>query len=332
MHDLITILKASGEPSRLRILAILRRHELTVSELVHVLGQSQPRVSRHLRVLSDAGLLARQSEGTSTYYRLDHDGVHATLVRQILDAATEQTDDELARDAGRLREIRERRARAAADYFQHIATDWDRVRNLHVPDEAIEAALAELVDTEGPDDLLDLGTGTGRILELAGPHVRRGIGVDSSRDMLAVARDKLERGGLSHCHVRLGDIHNLDVAAGAVDMAVMHHVLHFLDDPHRAIAEAARTVRPGGLLVIVDFAPHSLDVLREDFNHVRLGYDTAEIEDWCRAAGLDQLTTRHFVPPEHDTGDSSETLTVTMWTARRVADTEPATPYELEVA
>lgn len=325
MDELIAALKAAGEPTRLRVLAILEHHELTVSELVTVLGQSQPRVSRHLRVLSDAGLVKRQTEGTSAYYRIDRDGPLSHLMARIL-AAVDRDEPEIARDATRLRRIRERRSVAAASYFETVAADWDRMRSRHVPDAAVEAALADVLSANDIDDLLDLGTGTGRVLELAGPLVRRGVGVDFSRDMLAVARDKLDRAGLPHCHVRMGDIHRLDVPAGSVDAAVMHHVLHFLDDPNHAIAEAARTLRPGGLLVLIDFAPHSLEVLRQDYNHVRLGFDTLEIREWCAAAGLGNLTELTFAP---DNADPDETLTVKLWTARQRADAPVAYPMEV---
>lgn len=326
MHDLVNLLKAAGEPSRLRILAILDTHELTVSELVTVLGQSQPRVSRHLRVLSDAGLVRRQSEGTSAFYRIDRDGPNASVIRHILEAA-DATDGELARDAERLRRLRDERAEVAATYFREVAADWDRVRDRHVPDAAIEAALTRVLASQEIGDLLDLGTGTGRVLEVAGPQVRRGLGIDINRDMLAVARTRLEAAALPHCRVRMGDIYGLDLPAGSMDAAVMHHVLHFLDEPRAAIAEAARTLRPAGLLVIIDFAPHTLEILRTDYNHVRLGFATGELEAWCIDAGLTDLNAEHFTA---DSDTTEETLTVTMWTAQQRSDAPVS--RQLEVA
>lgn len=327
MHDVVNALKAAGEPSRMRILAILDRHELTVSELVTVLGQSQPRVSRHLRVLSDAGLVRRQSEGTSAFYRLDREGPHARLVRPALDAI-DPDDVEIRRDLDRLHRLQGERTAAATAYFRDVAADWDRVRDRHVPDAAIEAALVDALSDHDINDLLDLGTGTGRVLELAAPIVRRGTGVDISRDMLAVARNKLEEARLRHCRVRMGDIYNLDLPAGSMDAAVMHHVLHFLHDPRAAIAEAARTLRPHGLLVVIDFAPHALEILRDEYNHVRLGFTTAELVDWCTGAGLLDVQATHFDPETDDTAE--ETLTVTMWTARQHAGA--ATTHLLENA
>lgn len=328
MDEVVNALKAAGEPSRLRILAILEHHELTVTELVAVLRQSQPRVSRHLRVLSEAGLVRRHAEGTSAFYRLHRAGPHAPLVRAILDS-TDPTVADLARDAERLRQIREARGQRAAAYFRDVAADWDRMRNRHVPDAHIEAALVELLETQtatgsGVGTLLDLGTGTGRILEVAGPSVTNGLGIDFSRDMLAVARDKLESAELHNCQVRLGDLYNLDLGANSADMAVLHHVLHFLDDPADVIAEAARVLRPGGTLVVIDFAPHSLDTLRDDYAHVRLGFSTDEIASWFQQAALGNTAVRDFVPDPTgtDMGDG-ETLTVAMWTATKPGQSTP---------
>ena len=247
MDHTVQALKAAGEATRLRILAILSRHELSVSELVEVLGQSQPRVSRHLKILSDAQLVERHREGTSAYYRAAHRGRHAPLLHAII-ASTDPADPDLQRDLERLNVIREARAAKAEAYFREIAADWDRMRKRHVPDADIEDALVEIVSAAPFADLIDLGTGTGRILEVLGRHAATGVGVDFSRDMLAVARDKLERAGLHNCHVQLGDVHTLDFPAGTFDVAVLHHVLHFLDDADKAIAEASRVLRPGGLL------------------------------------------------------------------------------------
>jgi len=322
MDQVVNALKAAGEPTRLRILAILDHHELTVTELVAVLHQSQPRVSRHLRVLSEADLVRRHAEGTSAFYRLHRAGPHAPLVRTILDS-TDIAVGDLARDDERLRQIREARGKRAAAYFRDVASEWDRMRNRHVPDAHIEAALVELVGHKRPDGdrvetLLDLGTGTGRILEVVGSNVTSGVGIDFSRDMLAVARDKLERAELHNCQVRLGDLYNLDMAAESADMAVLHHVLHFLDDPGDVIAEAGRVLRPGGSLVVIDFAPHSLDALRDEYAHVRLGFDTTEMAAWFERASLASIVVRDFVPdtPTRQT-DDGETLTVTMWTATK---------------
>ncbi|MFN3218789.1 MAG: ArsR/SmtB family transcription factor [Acidimicrobiales bacterium] len=312
MQALVGALKAAGEPTRLRILALLAHHELTVSELVAILGQSQPRVSRHLRVLGDAGLVHRHAEGTSALFRLERSGELGRLVRAILDTV-EADDPDVRRDRGRLEEIRADRRRQSEDYFRRHAAEWDLISDHHPADAAIERALVDLVTGLGRIDLLDLGTGTGRVLELTGPQIRRGLGIDRSRDMLAIARDRLERRSLHNCEVRLGDIAALDLPDGVVDVVVLHHVVHFLDDPDRALAEAARVLRPGGTLAIVDFVPHSRTELAAAHAHRRLGVSTAEIVSWAEPAGFG--TTREVVFPSHGGPDADE-LAVALWIAR----------------
>lgn len=326
MEGLLSALKAAGEPTRLRILAILEHHELTVSELVTILGQSQPRVSRHLKVLVEANVLERHSEGTSAFYRLARSAMGGQLAAHVL-TLVDHSHPELARDTERLERVREQRASLAATYFEEVAEKWDDLRNQHVPDAQVEAALLQALGQHEVHNLLDLGTGTGRILEVCAPHVRSALGIDLSRQMLTVARDKLLRSDLSHCSVRQGDLTNLDVATGSMDAAVLHHVLHFLDDPDRAIAEAARTLRPNGMLVVVDFAPHTLESLRSDHAHRRLGFAESDIAAMCVDAGLVDMSAQHFSSTATDT---SELLTVTLWTARQHQDTHSR--YELEVA
>lgn len=318
LEDAVAALKAAGDPSRLRILAVLRDHELTVSELVDVLAQSQPRVSRHLRVLGDAGLVARTAEGTSAFYRLHRSAAAWPFVSTLVDGLDTTTGDP-ARDRDRLAEVRLARTQRADAYFREVAAEWDRMRSRHVDDAEIEARLVETLTAHDVGTLVDLGTGTGRILEIAAPHVDRGIGVDRSRDMLAVARTKLEAAGVTHCHVRQGDVHDLRLPVGSVDAAVLHHVLHFLDDPAHALLEAARVLRSGGLAIIVDFAPHTVEALRELFEHRRLGFDEAEVGGWLAEAGFGNLEARTFTPRHLDRG---EALPVTIWTATRL----PALP------
>lgn len=321
----VNVLKAAGDPSRLRILAALEHHELTVGELVQVLGQSQPRVSRHLKVLVEAGLLRRTAEGTSAYYRLDRPGDAMALLASLLPGLN-RNDADIERDQARLRQIRSARAERAATYFEEVAASWDCMRSTHVPEADIERALIEQLEDRPEGRLLDLGTGTGRILEIAAPHVSSGVGIDTSRDMLTVARDRLERERLHHCQVRRGDVYNVDVPSGSVDTAVIHHVLHYLDDPETAITEAARVLAPGGRLVIVDFAPHDITSLHTEFRHTRLGFSDQELEAWCRSAGLQSFQARHFTPDNVH----ADVLTVVLWTATQRADARST--YPLEVA
>lgn len=315
MEALLTSLKAAAEETRLRLLALCAHGELTVSELVQILGQSQPRVSRHLRLLCEAGLLDRFREGTYAFFRLAESGQGAPLARVLVDAIPAD-DPGLALDLERLETIKRARVEAAAAYFRENAARWDEIRSLHVPEREVEAALVRLLGDAPLGELLDVGTGTGRMLELLGPLATRAIGVDQSREMLAIARAKLEEAGLRHCQVRQSDMYQLPFPSASVDCVVIHQVLHFAEDPAEVLSEAARTLRPGGRLVVVDFAPHPLESLREHQAHRRLGFADAEIAGWCAAAGL------KVSAPIHLPGDP---LTVTIWPATRPDGTRDGT-------
>jgi ArsR family transcriptional regulator len=237
----VGVLKAVAEPTRLRMLVLLAQGELNVKDLTRVLGQSQTRISRHLKLLSEAGLVERAPEGSWVYFRLAEDGRGGEVARQILQGV-DQTDPVLVRDRRRAEALQHERQDAAQAYFQSHAADWDRIRALHVAEADVEAAVASALGP-GPFDLLvDLGTGTGRMLELFAPRFRRGIGLDLSPAMLAYARAKLERAGLMHAQVRQGDIYDLPLGDRTADAVVMHQVLHFLSDPQRAMREAARSI------------------------------------------------------------------------------------------
>lgn len=310
MDDLLLVLRAAAEPTRLRALYVLAQCELTVGELCRVLGQSQPRVSRHLRLLTEAGLLDRQTQGTSVFYRPARSGVG----RQLLDAVLELVEVDhpvVQRDLERLARVRIDRAEAAAAYFESIAHDWDALRQLHIADEDVEAALLDAVADVSIRTLLDVGTGTGRVLELFADRIEFGIGIDLSPQMLNVARSRLD--DVVHCTVRHGDVYDLEVERASVDVAILHHVLHFLDDPAAAIDQAARCLRPGGRLLIVDFASHPNEHMRDEFAHRWLGLDDADITTWCRAAGIESVTAS-YLKPSHAPGTPA--LTTVLWVAQ----------------
>jgi len=304
-------LKAAGEETRLRVLALLAEAELTVSDLTDILRQSQPRISRHLKLLVEAGLIERFREGTWAFFRLAEHGGGAELAHALLDKLN-HADPVIARDRERLASVRQARAAAAQAYFRAHAVEWDRIRNLHVADEAVEAAIQDALAEKPFRSLLDLGTGTGRMLELFGPHVERGLGLDLSLDMLLLARDRLERAGLKHCSVRQGDLYDLPIANDSFDVVILHQVLHFLDDGGRAIKEAARVLRPGGRLLVVDFAPHEQEFLREQFAHRRLGFASETVTQWMAASGLEPVLHKSLSPEPGSEGK----IAVSLWLAR----------------
>jgi ubiquinone/menaquinone biosynthesis C-methylase UbiE/DNA-binding transcriptional ArsR family regulator len=306
---LTATVKAAGEPTRLRILALLAEAELTVSDLTEILRQSQTRLSRHLRLLTEAGLVDRFREGSWAFFRLGERGGTAELARALIGRLN--TDDPIVlRDRERLAAVRTSRAAAAQNYFRRHAAEWDRIRRLHVADAAVESAICTALADKPIRSLLDLGTGTGRMLELFGADIERGLGLDLSLDMLALARARLDRAGLKHCSVRHGDIYDLALPRDSFDVIIIHQVLHFLDDSARAIAEAARVLRPGGRLLVVDFAPHDLEFLREEHAHRRLGFAAEAVTQWLQAAGLDVLR-QETLPP----GPEGK-IAVSLWLAR----------------
>lgn len=307
MDILIDRLKAAAEPTRLRLLGLLSHGELTVSEITQILHQSQPRVSRHLRLLGEAGLLDRLPEGSWVFYRVSDSGIR--LVRELL-AMVPADDPVMAQDRAHLDAIRRARAATAAAYFSVNAEHWRSIRSLHVDDAEVERALIDLLPPAAIHELLDIGTGTGRILEVFGERGVAGVGIDLSREMLSIARANLAKAGLTRCYVRQGDMYRLPWSEPSFDAITIHQVLHFADEPQQAIAEAARLLRPGGRMVIADFARHDLDRLRREHAHRRLGFADEEVVSWVRQAGLTSESLAHL---------PGKPLTVTLWPATKPA-------------
>lgn len=315
MDSLIAMLRAAGDPTRLRLLLLLRQAELTVSELIEIVGQSQPRVSRHLKLLCEAALLERFKEGSWVFYRGSERGEGAEFGTAVEKIAARDSAI-LESDRKRLAAVREARAAEAAAYFKANAAEWERIRALHAPEKDVEAAIVRHIAASPMESLLDAGTGTGRMLELLAPHVKRAVGVDVSPEMLSIARDRLARANIGHAQVRLGDTYRLPFPNGSslhgFDAVLFHQVLHYLDDPGAAVAEAARVMRPGGRLLIADFAPHDLEFLRSDFAHRRLGFSDREVQGWFAAAGLKPLASEAIAAGKNK-------LTVKLWLAQSLA-------------
>lgn len=305
LDTLLAALRAAGEHTRLRLLTLCARRELSVSELTQILGQSQPRVSRHLKLMVEAGLLERFPEGAQVFYRLSDRASVAPLAK-VLVSLLDEKDAVLGRDLSRLDQVKDARALEAQSYFQKVAENWSDLRKLHVPQEQIETALRDLIGKKKVKRLLDIGTGTGRVLELLADRTEQGVGVDFTSGMLSVARNNLEQAGLSHMQVRKGDMKALPLEDQSFDLVTMNLVLHFTDDPAMAIQEAARVLLPKGRLFVVDFAAHSEEYMRKNYQHRRLGFTDDEMGRYFTASGLEMSTLRQFV------GDP---LTVKIWGA-----------------
>jgi ubiquinone/menaquinone biosynthesis C-methylase UbiE len=306
---MLDMFRALADPTRLRIVALLRTMELSVGELAQVLAQSQPRVSRHVKILCDAGIAERRKEGSWVFLVPGP----AERTAPLFDAMDRWADADgmghwAIADAARLTAVRADRTAAAERYFAHHAEEWDAIRALHVSDGAVEQAMARALSDEPVGRLADIGTGTGRMLELFAPAAATAIGIDRSPEMLRVARGKLAAAGLDTCELRLGDIMKLPLADASADTVILHQVLHYIPAPEAAIAEVARVLAPRGRLLVVDFAPHQIEELRSQDAHARLGFSDEQLGGWCASAGLDASLVAEL---------SGAPLTVKLWRARR---------------
>src|SRR5919107_354500 len=329
LNETLTMLRAAAEETRFRVLALLLEGELTVSDLTDILGQSQPRISRHLKLLVEAGLVERHREGAWAFFHLADHGAAAPILRPLLQAL-DRTDHRLVADRARLAAVRAQRTQAAQAFFAGLAPEWDRLRSLHAPEDAVESAVLDALGHKPIRNLLDLGTGTGKMLQLLAPRAARAVGLDASHAMLGVARANLEKAGLTRVELRQGDIYAPPFGRGSFDLVIIHQVLHYLDDPARALREAARLVAPGVRILVVDFAPHGLEFLPGAQAHRRLGFAREQVAGWLQEAGLDCTLTRELAPPRK----AGEHLTVTLWLGqdRRIVTDWPLAASNREVA
>jgi len=308
LAPLSALFQALADPSRLRIVALLRSMELSVGELAQLLGQSQPRVSRHVRILADCGLVVRRKEGSWVFLMLT-DAVRAEPLFDAVDRwGGAEARAEFDADIARLEAVRADRAEAAARYFAIHAGTWDSIRSLHVAESQVEQAIADALGEEPIGRLVDIGTGTGRMIELFAPRADSAIGIDRSSEMLRLARVKLAASGLGTASLRQGDMYALPLADASADVVILHQVLHYAQAPAHAIAEAARVLSPGGRLLIVDFAPHEREEFRESDAHARLGFAEPAMAAWIEGAGLTSERSQHLAGGE---------LTVSLWLARK---------------
>ncbi|HEX8443894.1 MAG TPA: metalloregulator ArsR/SmtB family transcription factor [Allosphingosinicella sp.] len=306
MLHAVETFSALADPTRLRIVALLRAMELSVGELAQVLGQSQPRVSRHVKILIDAGLADRRKEGSWVFLSLGADARVQPLFA-LLDSWLELDGAWIAADKARLAAVQADRAAAAERYFASHAADWDELRSLHIAECEVEAGIARALGDRPVGELIDIGTGTGRMIELFGRAARRALGVDRSPEMLRLARAKLAQAGIAS-ELRQGDMYALPVATGSADTVLLHQVLHYAQQPAAAVAEAARLLGTGGRLLIVDFAPHEREELRIRDAHARLGFADEAVVKWMEEAGLEAKVVDHLEGGE---------LTVTIWLGLR---------------
>lgn len=312
MKDIVEALRSIGEPTRLRVLALLAYGELSVGELVDILGMSQPRLSRHMKFLTTAGLVERLPEGAWVFYRLPATGKGRRLVDAVLPFFPFE-QPEFIRDQEQLEMVKQNRSRAAEEYFNRQAESWDDVRGRHYPTEDIEAALLKIAGSGPFEFLVDLGTGTGRMLTLFAHRVARAEGVDISHKMLTIARSNLENAGVNNASVRQGDVTAPPFADGCADLVILHQVLHYLDRPERVLSEASRILKPGGRLLIVDFAPHDHEFLRAEHEHRRLGLSDDEVRQWSQIAGMTPQTPVSFI------SEGKDGLTVNIWTVDKLS-------------
>jgi ubiquinone/menaquinone biosynthesis C-methylase UbiE len=309
VEQLLAGLKAAAEMTRLRLLFVLSHGELNVSELTFILKQSQPRVSRHLKVLAGAGLVSKHKEGNWVLFRLNENASGGAMSRTIV-GMIPASQDIFQDDLKRYRDVRRASAEMASQYFAENAANWQKLRAYHIDETEVEAVVLALTQNRPIETLVDLGTGTGRMLEIFSPLAKNLIGLDMSHEMLAIARTTIEQRGIRNAQTRLADIYALPLKSESADLVLIHQVLHFLDDPMKALHEAKRILKPGGQLLVVDFAPHEFEELRTQHAHRRLGISQHQMNEWQTAAGLEQVVVKTLPPPSKA---PKQGLTVSLW-------------------
>lgn len=291
MDAISTLLKTLGHPDRLRILALLSQGELTISELVQILELSQPRVTQYIKSLEQAGIVERMREGSWVFSRLKRGHEPSSAIVAATLAALPHSQSLLLGDSQKLEKVRADRSRQAEAFFASVANDHGQLGHEYLPQADIELALLDVLPSQTFDRMVDLGTGTGRMLKLFAPHVRSGIGVDDSVEMLRVARHTLSDDAYTHVSVQQADLHDAPLKDGSADLVTLHQVLHFLEDPVRAVQEAARLLSAEGHLLVIDFAAHEFENYRDDYAHRRLGFSQSDMAQFFADAKFNLVDT-----------------------------------------
>ncbi len=316
MEHLLANLRAAAEPTRLRLLALAARGAFCVMEFTEILGQSQPRLSRHLKLLCDCGLLDRVREGANVWFALPT-GDDGALARELV-ARLPPDDPTLEADRRQAARVLAERARVASESFRQKGADWDEMRALDLPAQAVEDALLSLVPPGPEGRLLDIGTGTGRVLELLAPRVRQALGVDASKAMLALARARLSGPDFAHCAVRLADMYRLPLSDQSFDIVVLQMVLHHAEDPAGAVLEATRVLSRRGQLLVIDLGEHDRSDVTGKLAHRWPGFSDEAINEMFTAAGITSLEPVIIPAP----------LPIRIWPAIRMAEATTASAFE----
>jgi ubiquinone/menaquinone biosynthesis C-methylase UbiE len=316
MEHLLASLRAAAEPTRLRLLALAARDAFCVMEFTEILGQSQPRLSRHLKLLCDCGLLDRVREGANVWFALPT-GDQGALPRELV-ARLPPDDPILETDRRQAARVLAERARIASESFRQKGADWDEMRALDLPAQAVEDALLSLVPPGADGRLLDIGTGTGRVLELLAPRVREALGVDASKAMLALARARLSGLDFAHCAVRLADMYRLPLSDQSFDTVVLQMVLHHAEDPAGAVLEATRVLSRGGQLLVIDLGEHDHADVTGKLAHRWPGFSDQTMNEIFTAAGIAPRDPMTIAGP----------LPIRIWHATRPATATAASALE----
>ena len=320
LENTIQAMKALGEETRLRIMSLLAHSELNVQDIAVILGQSQPRISRHLKLLDDSGLIRRIREGNWVYCKLNHNTDFIKLIH-LIDNKVFTSDEKIQLDLLRLKELKDQRQIESIDYFNRIARDWDQISKLHVNSDHIEKNIIDILrDRNHYKKIIDFGTGTGRMLEILDGYYNEAVGIDNNHHMLSIARSRIDALELKKCEIRYSDITKTLFSSNSVDLIIIHQVLHYFDNPSDVIKEASRLLKINGEVFIVDFSSPSIELLRSKLSHRRLGFSSDQMNELFEKNNIEVLGFRELKMQRDSINEDSvnENLTVTLWLGKKI--------------